>query len=106
MQTVARYCVVTTLASIFSVVGAACATESDPADDVSARAFDAGNRVAAAPLARTDDLNFGIAGDSQFVFITSVAMTVDLLDSPLQAAGHCTAAGLRFDGVKLRLRAP
>lgn len=50
-------------------------------EDAAARASGHRARVSATPLAKTDDLNFGVAGDTTFVFVTQpFARRVAVLD--------------------------
>jgi hypothetical protein len=69
------------LAAALSIAGTACAAAPEPADDPGAESAAAEasvdiashrghTGVTAAPFARTADLNFGVAGDDRFVFIT------------------------------------
>jgi hypothetical protein len=63
--------IVLALVAALGVSGGACATDDEPLDAVSRETRRAEHpRISAGALAETDDLNFGVAGDSQFVFVT------------------------------------
>jgi hypothetical protein len=83
MRGVNRPCIVVALVTALGVSGAACTIEGEPSDAVSRespRRVDH-QRVSAAPLAEMTDLSFGVAGDSEFVFVTQpFARRVVVLD--------------------------
>lgn len=73
MQSVNRPWILVALAAALGIGGAACAADDASADAVSresARRDDHRPRVSAGALATTNDLNFGVAGDARFVFVT------------------------------------